>query len=142
MTTSLTIGGLGHRDAALKSVSASCRLVAGNRRRRAWHEFRIQVLSAVCEAFNNIVLHGYQGRDDGPIEVKIRTRPDHIAVELRDWGASFDPNAVPEPDFESLPESGFGMFIIRAFMNVRYRPGSPNVLTLSKSLKPTVKGPA
>jgi serine/threonine-protein kinase RsbW len=95
----------------------------------------MQVVSAVGEAFNNIVLHGYEGRDDGVIELEIRTRRDRISVELRDYGTSFDPTSVPEPDFESLPESGFGLFIIRAFMNISYRPGRPNVLTLTKTLQ-------
>ena len=41
---------------------------------------------------------------------------------------------MPLPDFESLPESGFGIFIIKTLMEIHYTPGKPNVLTLSKSL--------
>ena len=72
--------------------------------------------------------------DDGVIEMEIRTEPGHILVELRDYGAGFDPDAVPEPDFDSLPECGLGIFIMKAFMDIRYSPGRPNVLTLSKCL--------
>ncbi len=57
-------------------------------------------------------------------------------VELRDYGESFDLDAVATPDLDQLPESGLGIFIIKAFMTIRYRPGRPNVLTLSKSLAP------
>jgi serine/threonine-protein kinase RsbW len=95
----------------------------------------MQVVSAVGEAFNNIVLHGYAGRDDGVIEMEIRTRRDRISVELRDYGTSFDLTSVPEPDFESMPESGWGLYIMKAYMNISYRPGRPNVLTLTKTLE-------
>jgi serine/threonine-protein kinase RsbW len=128
------LGRLQHRDVALRSVSAACKLVTDRVPSPAWDDFRIQVVSAVGEAFNNIVLHGYAGRDDGIIDFEIRTRPDHITVEMRDWGESFDPSSVPLPDLDSLPESGLGMFIIRAFMSIRYSPGFPNVLVLSKTL--------
>src|SRR5215831_20068609 len=129
------LGILDHRDVALRAVSAACKLVTRRPQGPAWTEFRMQVVSAVGEAFNNIVLHGYAGRDDGVIEMEICTRRDRISVELRDYGASFDPTTVPEPDFDSLPESGLGLFIIRAFMKISYRPGRPNVLTLSKTLQ-------
>jgi serine/threonine-protein kinase RsbW len=72
--------------------------------------------------------------------MEIRTRRDRISVELRDYGASFDPTTIKEPDFDSLPESGFGLFIIRAFMTISYRAGRPNVLTLTKSLEPESQG--
>jgi serine/threonine-protein kinase RsbW len=134
------LGRLQHRNVALRSVSAACKLVAKGEKvtkTPVWNEFHCQVISAVSEAFNNIVLHGYEGRDDGVIEMEIHTRPDHISVELRDYGSSFDPRMAKDPALDSLPESGLGIFIIKSFMNVRYRAGSPNVLTLSKKLTPS-----
>lgn len=128
------LGILDHRDVALRAVSAACKLVTPRQQRPEWNEFRMHVVSAVGEAFNNIVLHGYAGRDDGVIEMEIRTQPGRISVELRDYGESFDPEVVAAPDFDSLPECGLGIFIMKAFMNIRYLPGHPNVLTLSKSL--------
>lgn len=128
------LGILDHRDVALRAVSAACKLVTRRPTGPEWNEFRMHVVSAVGEAFNNIVLHGYAGRDDGVIEMEIRTRRDRIAIELRDYGASFDPTSVPPPDFDSLPESGLGLFIIKAFMTISYRAGRPNVLTLTKTL--------
>jgi serine/threonine-protein kinase RsbW len=130
------LGILDHRDVALRAVSAACKLVTRRPQGQAWNDFRMQVVSAVGEAFNNIVLHSYAGRNDGVIEMVIRTRPERISVDMRDYGTSFDPTSVPMPDFESLPESGLGLFIIRAFMNITYSPGRPNVLTLTKTLDP------
>ena len=130
------VGRLQHRDAVLRSVSAACKAVGEGGQRLAWSKFRMQVLTAVSEAFNNIVLHSYAGRSDGVVEMKIRTSPNRISVELRDWGRSFDPTSVPVPDLDSLPESGLGIFIMRELMEVRYRPGCPNVLVLSKTWSP------
>src|SRR3954454_7115386 len=133
------LGLLEHRDVALRAVSAACKLVARRPYRPELNEFRMHVVSAVGEAFNNIVLHGYAGRNDGVIEMEISTDPDRITVELRDYGQSFDLDAVATPNLDLLPESGLGIFIIRAFMSIRYRPGRPNVLTLSKSLVPDTR---
>ncbi len=103
----------------------------------------MQVVSAVGEAFNNIVLHGYadrqarekQAREQqqiGSVDLRIQTRRGHIRIELRDWGSGFDPRRVPPPAFDTLPESGLGLFIMQSFMEMAYRPGRPNLLTLSK----------
>ena len=132
------LGRVQHRDIVLRAVSAACKLVCDEPQRMgadpSWNDFRMQVVTAVSEAFNNIVLHAYAGREDGIIEMNIRTRRNYISVELRDFGDSFDPAQVPEPDLERLPEHGLGMFIIKELMNVSYRPGRPNVLVLSKRL--------
>jgi serine/threonine-protein kinase RsbW len=129
------LGRLQHRDLVLRSVAAACKLVTPPADNKALHEFRMQVVTAVGEAFNNIVLHSYAGRDDGVVEMDIKTQPDHISIEFRDWGDSFDPDSVPLPDLENLPESGLGIFIIKTLMDISYAPGHPNVLTLSKSLE-------
>jgi serine/threonine-protein kinase RsbW len=136
------LGLLEHRDVALRAVSAACKLVTRRPQHPDLNEFRMHVISAVGEAFNNIVLHSYAGRLDGVIELEIRTDPDLLTVELRDYGDSFDLDAVAAPDLDLLPESGLGIFIIRAFMSIRYRPGRPNVLTLSKSLAPESRNSA
>ena len=133
------LGRVQHRDIVLRAVSAACKLVKPHPGEPSldtdWNDFRMQVVTAVSEAFNNLVLHAYAGREDGIIEMNIRTRRNYISVELRDFGDSFDPDKVPEPDLERLPESGLGMFIIKELMEVSYRPGRPNVLVLSKRLR-------
>lgn len=115
-------------------MSAACKLVAPAPQGSAWQEFHAQVISAVGEAFNNVVLHGYQGRSDGLIDLRIHTAPGRIRVDMRDWGSSFDPQSVPSPELDTLPESGLGFFIMQSFMDLAYRPGRPNLLSLSKDL--------
>jgi serine/threonine-protein kinase RsbW len=100
-------------------------------------EFEAQVVSAFSEAFNNIVLHGYDGSAPGDIEVEIEPLPDGILIRIADTGTAFDPLDVPPPSLDRLPESGMGVFIIRSFMDaVQYVPGRPperrNVLSLFK----------
>ncbi len=125
-------GILEHRDVALRAVSTACKLITPRPQGRSWNEFQMQVVSAVGEAFNNVVLHGYAGRKEGSIDLRIQTRRGLIRIELRDWGASFDPTKVPPPAFDTLPESGLGLYIMQSFMHMTYRAGRPNLLTLSK----------
>ncbi len=63
------LGRVQHRDVVFRAVSAACKLVRAGRPARdaEWNDFRMQVVTAVSEAFNNIVLHGYAGREDGII---------------------------------------------------------------------------
>lgn len=128
-------GILEHRDVALRAVSAACKLVTPDPEGGAWNDFQIQVVSAVGEAFNNVVLHGYADQEVGTIELRIQTRRGRIQIELRDWGASFDPGAVPAPQLDELPESGLGLYIMQSFMDIAYRPGRPNILTMVKRLE-------
>lgn len=94
------------------------------------------VVSAFVEAFNNAVIHAYEGHLPGPIEVSMSVDPRLLQVEVRDAGRTFVPEEVPEPDLDSLPEGGLGLFIIRNFMDeVRYeRRGLQNVLMMRKRL--------
>jgi len=128
------LGILEHRDIVLRAVSAACKLVTGPHG-RDWQDFQAQVVSAVSEAFNNLVLHGYAGRHDGRVELMIRPGQGQIDIELRDWGKGFDPNSVPEPDLDALPESGLGLYIMQSFMGMTYRRGRPNLLRLSKKVE-------
>jgi serine/threonine-protein kinase RsbW len=126
-------GILEHRDVALRTVSAACRLPFRGAREDRFQEFRSHVVSAVGEAFNNIAIHGYKGRTPGVVEIQVAATPDQLQIELRDYGTSYDPEAAPTPNLESLPESGLGVFIMKSFMDrVEYTPGAPNVLKLTK----------
>lgn len=105
------------------------------------------VVSAFVEAFNNAVIHAYEGHAVGPIEVAMSVDMRLLQVEVRDAGRTFVPEDIPEPDLDRLPEGGLGLFIIRSFMDeVRYeRRGLQNVLMMRKRLQaeaPTQQGKA
>jgi len=129
------LGSLSHRDVALRAVSAACKLVTARPFGPVWNDFQMEVVSAFSEAFNNVVQHGYRGNSEGLIQIDVRISSGRIDIDLSDWGNAFDPKAVPPPDLDRLPESGLGLYIMQSFMDMSYRPGQPNVLTLSKSLR-------
>jgi len=136
---------LRYRDLAIRVVAAACKLVGqgaseagegGSEQLPDDHgdpTFDAAVVSAFGEAFNNVAIHSYRGTK-GDLDVEIEVDRDRITIRLIDFGLTFDPMKVPEPDLDSLPESGMGIFIMRSFMDdVRYQSGSPNVLSMTKS---------
>ncbi len=99
--------------------------------------FRNDMITAFGEAFNNVVAHGYAGRDDGILAVEAESSPDAMILRLCDCGHPVDFSSVPQPDLESLPGSGMGIFLIHAMVDeVAYERGSPNVLSLTKRMPP------
>jgi serine/threonine-protein kinase RsbW len=126
---------LRYRDLAIRAVAAACKLVGSDSGVRGRDAFDDEVISAFSEAFNNAALHCSQPAK-GLLEIDIEVANDGITIELRDRGEGFDLASVPEPDFDALPESGMGIFIMRAMMDeVHYRLGDgeqPNVLVLRK----------
>jgi len=121
----------------LRTVSAACKLVMPDQRAREGRhlEFITHIVSAVGEAYNNIVLHGYAGREPGTVHMQIENCCEWMRVMIKDTGVSFDPSQALPPDLESLPESGMGIFIMRSFVDeITYVAGSPNILTLFKRL--------
>lgn len=96
-------------------------------------EFTHEAVSAVGEAFNNVVLHGYEALPVGDIIFEVATLDDRLEITIKDFGHSFHPDDAPEPDLGALPESGMGLFIIRAFVDeLTYEPGAPNCLRMVK----------
>jgi len=130
-------GVIQYRDIMLRTLSATCKLITPASRARSSRAslFSAHLVSAVGEAYNNIALHGYAGREPGAIRMEIEQGSDWIRVVLEDTGASFDPALARPPDLDALPESGLGVFIMQSFVDeVTYVPGPPNVLTLFKRL--------
>jgi serine/threonine-protein kinase RsbW len=76
---------------------------------------------AVDEACTNIIEHGYGGEDRGDIQCTCDVLKDGVKITLQDWGRTFDPDAVPDPNFdvplEKLEPRGAGLFMIRKIMD-------------------------
>jgi serine/threonine-protein kinase RsbW len=99
-----------------------------------------QLTLAVDEACSNTIRHGYGGQA-GKIEVTIEPVEAGVQTVIRDWGAPFQPDAVPVPDvtapLEQRPKGGLGLFIIRRVMDeVRFEfsAESGNTLTMVKRI--------
>ena len=101
----------------------------------------LQVRLAVSEACTNIIQHAYSGESEEPIIILCSMSGNDLVIEIRDWGKSFDPDSVPQPDTESelleRKEGGIGIFLLRKMMDdVRYvfRAGRYNELRMIKHI--------
>ncbi len=105
-----------------------------------------KVVLAVDEAVANTIQHGYQGREDGNVEVQIEADSTKFVVRIIDSGDPYDPakGSAGKADLDlkshiaSGSKRGLGLFIMRKVMDeVQYqsRDGSKNVLTLTKYIK-------
>jgi serine/threonine-protein kinase RsbW len=120
-------GSLEYRDLAVRLIASSCKLVP-----RGAENFSNEVVSAFGEALNNVVIHGHLA-PGSEIEIEVEPSDEGITIRLRDYGVSFDPSTTPDPDFDTLPESGMGTYILRSFMDeIDYEGGVPNTLTMKK----------
>lgn len=77
-----------------------------------------QVQMAVDEACSNIMLHGYGGQP-GRLEIEIECMARFLEIRIRDWGRTFDPDSIADPDIEvpldERPIGGLGLFFMRKF---------------------------
>ncbi len=104
------------------------------------------VVLAVDEAVANIILHGYEGREDARVEVAIEADDKRIQIIIRDDGKPYDTESgVIERAALDMQEHiangnkrGLGLFIMRKVMDeVSYRSsgGDTNELTLVRHIK-------
>ncbi|MDZ7263068.1 MAG: ATP-binding protein [candidate division KSB1 bacterium] len=93
---------------------------------------------SVDEACTNIIKHGYQDRPVGSITMNVQIKKDRVEVELIDYGISFDPNLVTDPNLSHYVQSGkkggLGIFIMKKFLDeIHYvTAGQKNILRLIK----------
>jgi serine/threonine-protein kinase RsbW len=125
-------GELAFRGVVTRAVASVCKLASG--RCSNSEQLNNEIVSAVGEAFNNAVLHAYEGTP-GDVSLTISYDSSEVVVELAESGEAFDLGAVPEYLGNDPQESGMGLFIIRNFVDeLMYEPGRPNRLRMTKRL--------
>ncbi len=72
---------------------------------------------AVDEACTNVLRHAYGGDTTRRLRINFYLGPDRLVVELHDFGAGFDPEAVPPLDHRKLKPGGLGFHLIRSVMD-------------------------
>lgn len=77
---------------------------------------------AVDEACTNIIEHGYQGEDRGPIEIACEGGSGELVITISDQARPFDAETVPEPqlggdDLDELQVGGLGLYFMRQVMD-------------------------
>jgi len=99
------------------------------------------IMLAVDEACTNIIRHAYKYHPDGEIIIKLKCSGKKLTITIIDYGASFAPDSIPEPDlrkyYKQHKVGGLGMYLMKTLMDdVKYIsvPGKYNQVLLSKSL--------
>lgn len=112
-------------------------------------EPRTDIVIAVSEALNNIVEHAYAGQSPGPVKVCLYVVGTSAFVEFQDNGHPLPDGEPPVVDgidlsgpIETLPEGGFGWFLIRKLVrSLRYeRLEGRNRLVLEFAIVPDQAG--
>ncbi len=100
------------------------------------------IILAVDEACTNIIRHAYKSVPDGELIIKTKSTLSRFVVSITDYGKSFEPEMIPEPDLQKYYKQrrvgGLGMYLMKTLMDdVKYVsiPGKYNEVLLSKNLK-------
>ncbi len=77
---------------------------------------------AVDEACTNIIEHGYQGEDRGPIEIVCDPGDGELTITISDRARPFDIENVPQPqlggdNLDDLKVGGLGLYFIKQVMD-------------------------
>ena len=98
-----------------------------------------EVELAVDEAASNIIQHAYGGENKGDIECSYIIDPTGLLILMRDFGKSFNPEVVKQPDLESdvccREEGGLGLHFMRSLMDsveFSFNGHGGNLLTMTK----------
>jgi serine/threonine-protein kinase RsbW len=132
------------RDARVENVAAFRSFIEDACRRAGADEsvcFDLKLV--VDEACSNLIVHGYEGREPGPIGVSFSHDGDEIVVTITDHATPFDPKDAPAPKLD-VPASerrpgGLGWHLIRELVDrIDYEADeeSGNRLTLVKRFVP------
>ncbi|MBY6066142.1 ATP-binding protein [Leisingera aquaemixtae] len=105
-----------------------------------------EVQIALTEAVNNVVEHAYEGKPPGDVRIRAELSPERLWISIQDAGAPFPNGELPEGKpadvtvpADSLPEGGFGWFLIRELASqVQYeRAEGSNNLSLCFEIQVT-----
>lgn len=82
------------------------------------------VILSVHEICTNIIEHAYENKG-GRIEIAVQMDEQSgiLTIDLFDEGRAFDLAEVPQPDLDSSPIRGYGLFLVHELMDdVSYAP--------------------
>jgi len=96
---------------------------------------------AVDEACSNIIEHAYGGEGIGDIQCTCKVSDNDLTIILKDYGRPFEPESVPEPNFnaplEKLKPGGAGLYLMRKMMDevqFEFTPEDGNILVMVKRI--------
>jgi len=96
---------------------------------------------AVCEACQNVIQHGYAGREAGDLVLSVARGDDVVIVRVRDFAPPVDPEKIRPRDLADIRPGGLGIHFIENLMDSAvFLPGADgigNVLQMTKRLEGT-----
>lgn len=96
------------------------------------------LLVALTEACANAYRHGYEGRNDGRIDIEAFIEADRLRIVVRDYGTRFDPRSWRPPELSRPAENGYGVFLMKTLMDqITFRDsGVGTEVIMTKSRQP------
>lgn len=95
---------------------------------------------AVEEVVVNVVIYGYEGREPGPVDLRLSWDDERVTIRITDEAGPFSPDDAPAPDLESdwgeRAIGGLGWHLVRSMVDElrhRYDPADGNHYTLVKA---------
>jgi len=96
------------------------------------------IVLAVGEACQNVILHAYTSREAGDIVLGILRGADGIILRVSDFGPAMEPASVKPRDLNDLKPGGLGLHFIHELMDTAdFRPapdGVGKVLQMTKKI--------
>ncbi len=95
-----------------------------------------EVELAVGEACTNAARYNPDPNKDLDLYVSFKLQHNEFIVIIKDQNKPFEFDTVPEPDYDSIPEGGYGISLMKATMDeVSYaREDGWNIITMKKRL--------
>lgn len=80
-----------------------------------------EITLAVDEACTNVIKHAYKNLPGGMIHIRLKFWKGRLEISITDFGGSFNPNLVPEPDlmenYRRKKSGGMGIFLMKKLMD-------------------------
>ena len=73
---------------------------------------------AVVEGFTNIIRHGYGGRTDQRIEIRLEAPSGRFRIEFEDWATYVDPSRIASRPLDQIRPGGLGVHLMKSTMDV------------------------
>jgi serine/threonine-protein kinase RsbW len=97
---------------------------------------------AVAEACNNVVLHAYDDKEPGVLEIQFEIEENGLSIHVKDEGTSFDyeqmvnqSSTLHDKTLAEATVGGLGLFMMQALMDkVQVRTNQGTEVILSKML--------
>jgi serine/threonine-protein kinase RsbW len=100
-----------------------------------------KIVLAVDEAVTNVIEHGYEPNQVGPVEVEVQFDDTAFIIWIRDQAKAYNPETKEDPDImehlKAGKKKGLGIFLIRQIMDevqYRYKGGVQNELMMVKKV--------